>query len=208
MTPPPLCLEQDGDVGVLILDAPPRNVMDGPFFAALASMCRDVLPRLDLAGLVVRGRGRHFSAGADVGQLHRAASSGDPGTLAALDGNRAAFGALELLPYPTVAAVDGACLGSGLELALACGFRLATSSALFATPEATFGLIPGCGGTVRLPERVGVSTALDMILTGRFLDAGEALSLGLVDALVPRDDLGPAAARLVRRLAVERGRTT
>jgi enoyl-CoA hydratase/carnithine racemase len=122
--------------------------------------------------------------------------------------NAAAFTALEALPFPTVAAVDGACLGSGLELALACGGRVATPSALFAAPEASFGLLPGCGGTVRLPERVGVGAALDLLLTGRYVDADEALHLGLVDVLVPRAELHAAAVGWVRRLAAERGRTT
>ena len=163
-------------------------------------------PGLDVAGLVVRGRGRHFSAGADVPRLCRLAASRAPDTLDVLAANSAAFTSLERLPYPTVAAIDGVCLGSGLELALACRWRIATPSALFASPEAEFGLIPGCGGSVRLPERIGTGAALDLFLSARHLDAEEAFRLGLVDALLPRADLGPAASRLVRRLALQEGR--
>jgi len=208
MTIGPLTLDREGDVAVLVLDAPPRNVMDATFFRSFAACARDVLPGLDVAGLVVRSRGRHFSAGADVDQLRGVAVPGDPDSARALRENAAAFPALESLPFPAVAAVDGACLGSGLELALACAGRVATPSALFAVPEASFDLIPGCGGTVRLPERVGVGAALDLLLTGRYVDADEALRLGLVDALVPRAELHAAAVRWVLRLAEERGRTT
>jgi enoyl-CoA hydratase/carnithine racemase len=207
MTHSPLALEWDGDVALLVLDAPPRNVMDRAFFHAFAACARDVLPGLDAAGLVVRARGRHFSAGADVDQLREVAASGDADACRSLRENAAAFTALEALPFPTVAAVDGACLGSGLELALACGGRVATPSALFAAPEASFDLMPGCGGTVRLPERVGVGAALDLLLTGRYVDAQEALHLGLVDVLAPRAELHGAAVRWVRRLAAERGRS-
>jgi enoyl-CoA hydratase/carnithine racemase len=200
----PLALERDGDLAVLVLDAPPKNVMEGAFFAAFAALVRDVLPGLDARGLVVRGRGRHFSAGADVPRLKDRLAQ--PGAAAELAANAAAFGTLESLPFPVVAAVDGACLGSGLELALACGAVVATPSALLGAPESSFGLMPGCGGTVRLPSRVGAPAALDLVLTGRLLPADEALALGLVDAVVPRPDLFPAAARLVRGLATQ-GRT-
>jgi len=203
VTDAPLRLEQEGDLAVLFLCAPPRNLMDGPFFEALTGLVRDVLPDLPVAGLVVRGSGRHFSAGADVAALKALADRDDGDAPRVLRENAAAFTGLERLPYPTVAAVDGACLGSGLELALACTWRLSTPSALYAAPEASFGLVPGCGGTVRLPERIGVGPALDLILTSRYVDAEEALRLGIVDGVVPREDLGPAAARLVRRLALQ-----
>jgi enoyl-CoA hydratase/carnithine racemase len=206
MTPNPIRLEREGDVAVLYLDAPPRNVMDGPFFEALTSVARDVLPGLAAKGLVVRGRGRHFSAGADVSALRQRARPGDPERLAEFEENGGAFTAIERLPYPTIAAVDGACLGSGLELALACRWRLATPSVLMASPEAEFGLIPGCGCTVRLPQRIGVGAALDLMLTARYVDATEALELGLVDAVVPREELGAAAARWILRLDAADGR--
>jgi enoyl-CoA hydratase/carnithine racemase len=221
----PICLELEDGIAHMILDAPPRNVMDGRFFDALGTIAREVLPGLDVKGLVIRGRGRHFSAGADVAALRKRAchridvlpgsgnddASGqvlpelrslpDPVALSDLHRNAVVFTAIEQLRYPTVAAVDGACLGSGLELALACRWRLATPSTLMAAPEAAFGLIPGCGGTVRLPQRVGLGAALDLLLTARFVDATEALELGLVDAIVPRGELAQAAVRLVLRLA-------
>ncbi len=202
MTP---TLQADGPIALLVLDAPPGNPTDQAFFERFAMLVRDVLPSLDTQGLVIRGRGRHFSAGADVDEL-RARVAGGP--IAAvrqeLAAHAASLAALECLPYPVVAAIDGCCLGSGLELALACRARVATDRALFGLPEVTFGLMPGCGGTVRLPERVGVGTALDMALTGRFVDAAEALALGLADAVVSRDRLTAASERMVRFLASTR----
>jgi len=173
--------------------------MDTRFFDELLGLASDTLPRLDVRGLVVRGRGRHFSSGANVDDLRNAvADIKDKDRVRdGLSGNTAALTAIEGLPYPVVAAVDGACFGSGLELALACDFRIATKGALLGLPEVTFGLMPGCGGTVRLPEVVGLGKAMDMMLTGRFLTAEEALEAGLVDAVVPRRELAEASVRLL-----------
>lgn len=188
-----LTLETDGDVATLFLDSPPKNEMAGSFFHELGQLVRDVLPSLDTRGLVVRGRGRHFSSGADVQELTRVPPEEFPR-------NAEVFMALENLPYPVVAAVDGACFGSGLELALACRFRVAAPGALMGLPETGFGLMPGCGGTIRLLERVGLGLAMDLVLTGRFLTADEALDLGLVDSVVPRKELDGAARRLAMGL--------
>lgn len=199
---PPLSLERHGEVATLWLDSPPRNQTDLALFDALARLCAEVLPRLGAAGLVVAGRGRHFSSGADVEELRRAAAGLGAGAGGALlRSHREALGALEALPYPVVAAIDGCCLGSGLELALACGHRVASARALLGLPEATFGLMPGCGGSVRLQERIGHGPALALALTGRTLQADEALRLGVVDAVAPAAELHATAARLARLLA-------
>lgn len=193
-----LALVEEGDVATLLLDAPPRNETNLALFDELSRLVERVLPSLRVRGLIVRGRGRHFSSGANLDELRRAVADALP---ASLDEHSAALSALEALPYPTVAAVDGCCLGSGLELALACRFRVATPRTLFAAPEATFGLMPGCGATVRLPALVGTGRAIELMLTGRAVEAPEALALGLVDAVAPRESLGEAAARLLRAVA-------
>ena len=144
-----LSLEQEGRIARLILDAPPSNPTDAAFFDELARLAAESLPRLDVDGLVIRGRGRHFSSGANVAQLEALlAASGSQGAAPALLEHARALSRIESLPFPVVAAIDGACLGSALELALACRFRVATDSALLGLPECTFGLVPGCGGTV------------------------------------------------------------
>jgi enoyl-CoA hydratase/carnithine racemase len=195
----PLALEWSGRIASLVLDAPPKNTTDAAFFEELARLATGTLPGLDADGLVIRGRGRHFSSGADVAELEAIlAAKGAAEAAPSLVAHGRALAQIEALPFPVVAAIDGACLGSRLELALACRFRLATSAALLGLPECSFGLMPGCGGTVRLRERVGVGKAMELILTGRLLDAHEALEAGLVDAVVARESLPAAAERLIR----------
>jgi enoyl-CoA hydratase/carnithine racemase len=185
-------------IAYLTLDAPPRNEMDLAFFAELARLRREVFPGLSVRGLIVHGAGRHFSSGADVAEL-KAILAAEPDRAAALlRENHASFRALEAMPFPVVAAIGGACLGAGLELALACRVRIAAPRAVFALPEVSFGLMPGCGGTVRLPRLVGAAKAVELILTGRTLLADEARAVGLVDRVVDRRDLLAAAEGIVR----------
>jgi enoyl-CoA hydratase/carnithine racemase len=194
-----LVLEPDGAFARLVLDAPPRNEMDQDFFRALSGLA-GTLKDLAVRGLVVHGAGRHFSSGADVGALKAGLAGALPALAkpALLDAT-SSFQAIAELPYPTVAAVGGCCLGSGLELALACRWRVAAANAVFALPETSFDLMPGCGGTVRLPPLVGRGRAVELLLSGRFVDAVEAREIGLVDAVVDRRDLLPAARRLLER---------
>jgi enoyl-CoA hydratase/carnithine racemase len=129
-----------------------------------------------LHGLIITGGGRHFSSGANVTELF---------TMSAEQIARAGalFAHIAALPIPVVAAISGACLGAGLELALACSQRIATPRAVFALPEVEYGLMPGCGGTLRLPRCIGKSAAAELILSGRTFDAREALRLGLIDSI-------------------------
>ncbi len=196
-----LVVEPDGGIARLVLDAPPRNEMGRDFFGRLDALV-GTLKDLPARGLVVHGAGRHFSSGADVGALKAGLVDAQP----VLDGQALlaatrCFQALAELPYPTVAAVGGCCLGSGLELALACRWRVAAANAVFALPETTFDLMPGCGGTVRLPLLAGRGRAVELLLSGRLVDAAEALEIGLVDAVVGRRELLDAARRLVERVA-------
>lgn len=206
MPEPPVVLRREGDLACLVLNAPPQNRMDGRFLDAFTRLAEG-FSALEIRGMIVRGAGRHFSAGADVEELRDGLAGSDPQRARlTLEATSRAFQALAEAPWPTVAAVAGACLGSGLELALACRFRIAAETAVFALPEVTFGLLPGCGGTVRLPRLVGLGPALDLILTGRLLGAVEARQMGLVDAVTGRHDLPAAAERLLTRLAVDAAR--
>jgi enoyl-CoA hydratase/carnithine racemase len=179
------------------VDGPPGNLTDAEFFHDLRRIVLDELPGIDVRGIVLYGQGRHFSAGADLQEL-RGRVIDSPQDLGE---NRETFLALEMHPGPVVAAVDGCCMGSGLELALACHAVVATDRTLFSLPEATMGLMPGCGGTVRLARRVGFGAAVDLILSGRSLDAAEALRAGLIDVVVSRADLHRSAETLALRLA-------
>ena len=196
--------ELDGPIGTLWLDAPPRNQMTLSLFDALEHTVHRALDTPSLAGIVVRGRGRHFSAGADVEELSRHLAQEEAASIrTTMRRHGALLEALENAPIPIVAAIDGCCLGSALELALACHVRIATRSALLGFPEASFGLMPGQGGILRAVRLLGRARALELALTARSLDAEEARGLGLIDLLVersPGDALGVAAKRVAGRL--------
>lgn len=165
------------------------------------------LAEADLAvrALVLTGEGRAFVAGADIGNLN-ALSDAFGGREAALAGQDV-MNSLAALPIPTVAAVNGFALGGGLELALACDLRVASPKAKLGLPEVGLGLIPGYGGTQRLPRLVGMGRALELIYTGRHVGAEEALAFGLVNR-VAEDALAAAkelAAQIVKNAPVALG---
>ncbi len=176
---------------------------------ALNALNHDVLMELSIAfdvaqadadvrALVLTGAGRAFVAGADIAEL-RLISDAFGGREAALSGQDVA-NTLASLPFPTIAAINGFALGGGLELALAADLRVAATGASMGLPEVGLGLIPGYGGTQRLPRLIGQGRALDLILTGRHVKAEEALQLGLVnrvadDALAAAKELARAAAK-------------
>jgi len=178
---------------------------------------RDILERIEagcargeVRGVILTsGKKGIFLAGADVKAFVAVARAGDA-LLAARKARegQALFSRLAALPAPTVAAINGACLGGGLELALACTSRLAADGEEVSVglPEVRLGLIPGWGGTYRLPRLLGAARALDLILTGRTLGARQALKLGLVDAVVPLEGLETAARAEALRLASSRKR--
>jgi len=145
--------------------------------------------------LIVTGAGtKAFCAGADIKELPGRGMADDQ---RAVERGQGIFARLDTFPIPSIAVINGYAFGGGLELALACTFRLATANAKMALPEIKLGLIPGYGGTQRLPRIVGEARALDMILTGRTVDAAEAERIGLVSRIVEGDpvDAGIACAR-------------
>jgi enoyl-CoA hydratase/carnithine racemase len=201
-----------GQVAHLELVDPPLNL----FTEALVLELRDALRTLetaqDVRAVVVSGRGeRAFSAGSHVGEFEDQA--GEPGRdRHQLDQD--VWRQLAVLPMPTIAAIEGHCLGGGLELALCCDFRVASETARLGLPEVKLAVIPGAGGTQRLPRVVGTTRAKELILTGRVLSASEADAIGLVNRVVPAggavaaaDELGaeiaargPVAVREAKRL--------
>jgi enoyl-CoA hydratase/carnithine racemase len=204
MSATPVILREENRIAQLMLDRPPRNEMSIDLLDGLASLIADTLPELDVDGVVVSGRGRHFSSGADVEALKAGLGGEHPQwSLAGLRRTSMALQLLEDLPVPVVAAVSGCCFGSAVELAMACHFRIAASNAVFALPETSFDLMPGCGGTARLGALVGHGRAVELVLSGRALSAQVAKDIGLVDAVVHKSDLMGHAERLIRRLRGE-----
>ena len=156
--------------------------------------------------LVRSGKPGSFVAGADLDEMREVADAAE-GTAHARRGQQV-LRRLEQLPVPTMAVVNGSCLGAGAELALACSYRLASTDprTRIGFPEVTLGILPALGGTVRLPRLIGVREALELILTGKSVDAGEAHRLGLVDAVFAPEALDEGALRFARE-RIERGRT-
>ncbi len=165
------------------------NVLSEPLLRELDSEV-DKASHESINGLIlISGKNDSFIAGADITQISSFKTAED-GKLGALE-LQGIFNKIERLKYPTVAAINGACLGGGLELSLACDWRIATDSpkTKLALPEILLGLLPGAGGTQRLPRLIGIPSALDMILTGKNIIGKKALKIGLVDALVPTGSL-------------------
>jgi len=191
----PLRLERRDEVAVLTIDR--QDVLNALSFALLGEIGEafDRVAASDARALIVTGAGpKAFCAGADIREL-RGRSLIEQKRGAEL--GQGVFARLDVLPMPSIAVINGHAFGGGLELAMACTFRLAARSARMGLPEVKLGLIPGYGGTQRLPRLVGEARALDMIMTGRFVDAEEALRIGLVNRLIDDDPLeaGLAFAR-------------
>ena len=152
----------------------------------------------DVRGMLLRGAGeRGFCAGADLTEFGTAPSQA---VARAVRWERDLWGLMVAMPKPTVAAVHGYCLGSGLELAALCDLRVASEDAVFGMPEAGLGLVPAAGGTQLLPRLVGTGRALEILMSGQRLGAAEAAEYGLVTSVVPRPELSNAAMALLRRV--------
>ncbi|MEZ4231599.1 MAG: 3-hydroxyacyl-CoA dehydrogenase NAD-binding domain-containing protein [Polyangiaceae bacterium] len=189
----------DAGVAILTLDNPPLNPLSRELVSELWTALERIGKRSDVESCVLIGARDTFVAGADIRRLQQLAKGEAPGddearSLSAL------ISAIEASPKPCVAAIDGFALGGGLELAMGAHLRLATPSARLGLPELRLGLIPGAGGTQRLPRLVGLEVALDCMLSSRQLEAAEAMQLGLIDELVPREALLARALEAARSL--------
>jgi enoyl-CoA hydratase len=186
---------RDDGVAVLRLDNPKVNALSVELLRQLEAMAEGLTA--DPPGaVVVTGGDRLFAAGADISEF------GGPDEAKRIGGQfLAALNAVADIPRATIAAVSGVALGGGCELALACDFRIASTRARFGQPEILLGIIPGGGGTQRLPRLIGPARAKDMIFTGRQVDADEALRIGLVDEIVEPDALHERALERAAALA-------
>lgn len=191
-------LEVADGVGTIRLARPPMNALDIAMQDALAVAATEATSRADVRAVVVYGGEKVFAAGADIKEM-QAMSYTDMVDRAR--GLQEAFTAVARIPKPVVAAVTGYALGGGCELALCADIRIAAENAKLGQPEILLGLVPGAGGTQRLPRLVGPSRAKDLIFTGRQVRADEAFRIGLVDRVVPADEVYPAALEWAGALA-------
>lgn len=186
---------RDDGVAVITLQNPKVNAISSAVLRRLAEIVAEL--EADLPGaVVVTGGDRIFAAGADISEFAGPDEARATGALFA-----AAFDALAALPRPTIAAISGFALGGGCELALACDFRVASTKAVLGQPEILLGIIPGGGGTQRLPRLVGPARAKELIFTGRQVKADEALDIGLVDRVVEPEELMDDALAWAAQLA-------
>ena len=167
-----------GEIGVASIENPPVNALSHTVRSGLMAALQHTASEQTLAALVIRGAGRNFSAGADIREFGHPVVAPELGDV---------ISRTEALAKPVIAALHGHALGGGLELALACHFRIALEGTRFGLPEVKLGIIPGAGGTQRLPRLVGARCALTMITEGRDIDANEALRIGLIDVCAASD---------------------
>jgi len=180
---------REGAVATLALTAPPLNAFDTAMREALDAAVREINADEAVRAVVLAGAEKVFAAGADIESLLKMDFT------AMVDWNarlQRTFTSVAQLPLPVIAAVNGYALGGGLELALCADYRIAGAKAVVGLPEVTLGIMPGAGGTQRLTEIVGRSRAKELIMTGRRLEADEALRLGIVDEVVPGSAVGRA----------------
>ncbi len=192
----------DDGIGLVTFNRPDKlNALNATVIVELASLIHEVAQDAKVRGLILTGAGpKAFVAGADIAEL--VDLDREQGIEVARRGSRV-FRQIERLAKPVVAAVNGFALGGGCELAMACHVRLAATNARFGLPEVKLGLIPGFGGTVRLPRLVGRGRALELLLTGAMIDAEEAARIGLVNRVVPAASLLDDARTLLRSMLAQ-----
>jgi enoyl-CoA hydratase len=174
-------------VAVIKLNRPEKlNALSPDAFSQLDDLLAKIELQKEVRALVITGDERSFAAGADIDHM---AEMGIRDVCEIADITVRVQERLATMPVPTIAAISGYCLGGGLELALCCDFRIATDTAVLGFPEITLGIIPGGGGTQRLPRLIGKGAALKLIMLGNRIDADEALGLGLVDQVAKVDAL-------------------
>jgi 3-hydroxyacyl-CoA dehydrogenase len=172
--------ERRGEVAVLQVDNPPVNGLNLAMRRGIVAGLQRARNDPKVKCVVLTGTGKVFSGGADIRELNTPAQTAEPHLLQVID-------AVEGSHKPVIAAINGVCMGGGLELSLACHYRIATPNATLALPEVKIGLLPGAGGTQRLPRAVGAELALQMIVSGEPIGAEAALKAGLLDRIVPAD---------------------
>jgi enoyl-CoA hydratase/carnithine racemase len=191
-------LEVADGIGTIRLNRPPVNALNDQVTAELADAGRAAAESDEVRAVIIYGGEKVFAAGADINDM---AEASYPAMAVRAGQLQATMGLIAGIPKPVVAAITGYALGGGLELALAADFRVAGESARLGQPEILLGVIPGAGGTQRLPRLVGPAKAKDIVFSGRMLKADQAHVIGLVDLVAPDDGVYAAARDMVKRYA-------
>lgn len=199
-------LKIEETVATVTMNRPERlNALDGELWTGLEEAATAIRSEPTVRVAILTGEGRAFCAGLDLKAV--ASPEGLATGLTLGEGYetihhlKSVFTMYQVLPVPVIAAINGPCIGGGIEIVLACDIRLASDNAIFSIPEVTYGIIPDCGGTQRLPRVVGPGKARELILTGRRIDAAEALRIGLVDHVYSPDQLLTETRKLADEIA-------
>ena len=188
----------DIGVGMIRLDRPPVNALSAQVSREISEAVAEATADQRVRSVVVWGGEKVFAAGADVKEIRTLDAVSIQDYIESFQG---VFTQLARLPKVTIAAINGYALGGGCELALACDFRVCADNSRLGQPEILLGVIPGAGGTQRLPRLIGVARAKDLVFSGRMVAADEALAIGLVDRVVPAEEVVNAAQKLAERYA-------
>lgn len=189
---------EDG-VAIVTINRPPANALAQNLIRELDELLTEVEQNNDARVILLHGEGRFFSAGADIKEFTELTSKDQYARLA--ENGQTVFERLETFPKPVIAAIHGAALGGGLELAMSCHIRYVAEDAKLGLPELNLGIMPGFGGTQRLPRYVGVAKAAEMMFTGEPISGREAVEWGLANKAFPQEELLPNALQLAKKIA-------
>ncbi|CUB15671.1 putative enoyl-CoA hydratase [Bacillus safensis] len=188
-----LSLHHEGQTALITIQNPPANALSSQLLTELNDMFDELEQNEEVRAIVIHGEGRFFSAGADIKEFTTLQEESDYASLA--DRGQQVFERIEQCPKPVIASIHGAALGGGLELAMSCDIRIATKDAKLGLPELNLGIIPGFGGTQRLPRYVGSAKALEMMGTAEPITGEEAFACGLVTKLAETEEEALAVAK-------------
>lgn len=198
-----LILHIENKVAHVKIDNPPANALSTGMIDSLSRCLQDLANREDVKVITIMGNGKFFVAGADIKEFQTAFGDCQKGKEMAVAAQQL-FDNIEGMHKPVIAAINGACLGGGMELAMSCHLRIAAHEAQLGLPELKLGLIPGYGGTQRLPRITNKAKALELILTSDFIKGEEAEKIGLVNKAVPLSELESTVKALSEKIANEK----
>ena len=191
----------ENQVAILSIESPPANALSKSLIEQLDGLLDEIENNASVKAVVIHGEGRFFSAGADIKEFTSLQAHSDYRSLA--KNGQKVFQRVEDFHIPVIAAIHGAALGGGLELAMACHIRIVADDAKIGLPELNLGIIPGFAGTQRLPRYVGTAKAYEMILTGEPITGKEAYTYGLASQAVPAENLLDEAKKLAEKIAAK-----
>jgi len=199
-----IILEKEPPLAVITINRPPVNALNPEAIGELTQAFKELRDDADVRVIIITGAGQYtFVAGADITSFGAGQDEPSESQFAQIKNGQKLFTDIETFPKPVIAAVNGVCLGGGNELAMACDLRIAAESARFGQPEINLGIIPGWGGTQRLPRLIGKTKAMELLLTGDMIKASDALRVGLVNKVVPDSELLAQTKNVARMLATK-----